>query len=121
VKLNTTNKKARSKANKESATLMIPITYLNAKWIGSIKTLPRNRTYELIIDYPLSIDAVYQIKTGKAGMSSFRLLKEIGKAYDDVYNNQEKYGVWGHSIDDLALEGIKINHNTKMITIYVGS
>ena len=119
------------KTNKQSITLDIPITYLAATWKGSFDKLPANKTYELIIDYPLSNPARYQIKTGKTGMGLVKLLGTIGKLYQKTYDvedssmdNEEdggRYGIWGHDIGDLALEGIDINHKTKKITLDIGS
>ena len=112
------------KYNKEKMILNIPIYCLDAIWRGTFKTLPANKKYELTIDYPLSSPAKYIIKTGK-GMNFIGLLKEIGKAYIKVYadddKNDSKYGIWGHEITDLALEGISIDHKKKTIKLDIGS
>lgn len=50
-----------------------------------------------------------------------KLLQKIGEAYRKVYEEEDKYGVWGHYITDLAIEGIKVNYKTKKITLDVGS
>lgn len=92
--------------------------------------LPANRTYTLIIDYPLSNPYHKTIKT-KKGMGTAALIKEIGKAYNHVYKIDDTeckkndfeptFGVWGHGIEDLVIEGINVKHKRKLITLYVGS
>lgn len=120
------------KKNSENMTLDIPVTYLiDATWKGEFQKLPPNRTYELTIDYPLSNPATYKIKTGKKGMGLIKLLKAIGKAYERTYAREDRtlkseeeggvYGIWGHDIGDLALEGISINHKTRKIRLDIGS
>lgn len=83
--------------------------------------LPANETFTLAIDYPLSVKAAFPLKTGKNGMGLPRLLQEIGKAYREVYENDEKYGIWGHGIGDLWLEGINIDLEKKTVRLSVGS
>lgn len=109
------------KKNINDVTLFIPVTHLDAIWKGNFKDLPRNQNYQLIIDYPLDKPAKFKIKTGKMGIGLIRLLGIIGKKYSYVYENAEKYGIWGHDIDDLQLEGLRINHKKKTIELYMGS
>jgi hypothetical protein len=84
-------------------------------------TLPSNQTYKLIIDYPVSLTYVKNIKTGKTGKDSVDIIRAIGVAYTHVYNDTEKYGIWGHDMDDLVIEGIKVNHTKKIIELLIGS
>lgn len=83
--------------------------------------LPPKKTYTLVISYPLSKPYKKQINTGKNGMGLGGLLVEIGKAYNEVYAKDDEYGVWGHDMEDLAIEGISINPKTNTITLSVGS
>lgn len=106
----------------ETISIDVQVTNLvDGFWRGRFSKLPPNRTYELIIDYPLSNPAKYRIKTGINGLSLVQLLKRIGNAYRKVYDKEDFYGVWGHYITDLAIEGISINHKTKKIRLNVGS
>lgn len=105
----------------QSVTLFIPVTNLDAIWKGDTSSLPPNKTYTLTIDYPLDKPAKFKISTGKNGLSFLSLLKRIGSLYKKVYENEDKYGVWGHVIDDLQLEGIDINHKKNTIDLYIGS
>lgn len=102
-------------------TIFIPVTNLDGFWKGSFKDLPPNKIYELIIDYPLSVKAKFKIHTGKNGLGLIKLLGIIGKKYIHIYENPRQYGIWGHVIDDLQLEGITVNHKKKTIELSMGS
>lgn len=107
--------------NTQSIHCDIPVTngeYFNGKDIW----LPGNRVYTLIIDYPFSKEARYDIKT-KKGMGLAGLMKQIYKCYIRKYNAAEKDdddGYW-HGIEDLVIEGVRVNHKTKTIRLDVGS
>lgn len=116
-----TKPRSKVKANKESVNIFIPITSLGATVKGKFSGLKPNKVYELQIDYPLDKVYVFEIKTGKGGVALIELLAKIGEIYKHIYDNEEKYGIWGHSIDDLCLEGIYINHTTRKIAIDIGS
>src|ERR1700722_833080 len=90
-------------------------------WNNDLLQLPPNQTFELIIDYPVSTNAVYKIHTGKSGIGLCKLLKKIGEAYRKVYAAEKKYGVWGHYITDLVIEGITVDFKKKKIRLDVGS
>jgi hypothetical protein len=116
--------------NRQHITLDVQVTNLTYTWKSNFQRLPPNKIYELVIDYPLSNPAVYKIKTGKNGMGLVTLLGKIGKLYQRVYALEDRrisagkeglYGIWGHDMDDLAIEGININHKKKIITLDVGS
>lgn len=108
------------KFKKQSIQVDVQVAMLDC-FKGDLQQLPPNQTFELLIDYPLSKPAVYKIKTGQHGMGLGKLLQKIGEAYRKVYEEEDKYGVWGHYITDLAIEGIKVNYKTKKITLDVGS
>ena len=106
----------------QSLNLAIPIINLVGDYLkGNFDNLPPNEIYTLKLNYPLRKEFKFQIKTGKKGMHLFSLLKKIGKIYNDIYDDQEEYGVWGHFLDDLCLEGISINHVSKTISLDIGS
>lgn len=119
------------KKTKQSVDIFIPVTNLAAYWKGNFEKLPANKTYELVIDYPLTKPARFKINTGKKGMGLIALLGRIGKLYQRVYDKEDAtltseseggcYGIWGHDIGDLSIEGINIDHKKKLITLDVGS
>lgn len=109
------------KTNTQSINCDIPVSngeYFNGKDLW----LPGNRTYTLVIDYPFSKAAEYEIKT-KKGMGLAGLMKQIYKCYIRKYRAAERDdddGYW-HGIDDLVIEGIRVNHKKKTIRLDVGS
>jgi hypothetical protein len=109
------------KKTKQSITIFIPVSNLEGIWKGDFEKLPTNQTFDLIINYPLDREYHFVIKTGKKGMGLIDLLRKIGKVYNKIYFDPDKYGVWGHDIHDLQLEGINVDFKTKKITIEVGS
>jgi hypothetical protein len=116
----------KKKTNKQSVNVHIPVTMLTSNWGGNFEKLPPNKTYELLIDYPLDNPAKFKIKTGKKGIVLTDLLALIGKFYEKVYETDdndggETYGIYGHSIDDLNLGRIYVDHNKMLITLGVNS
>lgn len=113
------------KKNKEDITINISVTNLaESIWKGDLQKLPAKKIYELVIDYPLSNPAIFKINTGKTGMGLIALLSKIGKLYQQTYDVEDangRYGIYGHDIDDLAIEGITVDHKKKRITLSVGS
>jgi hypothetical protein len=83
--------------------------------------LPANKTYVLTIDYPFDRADTFPINTGK-GLDLLDLLPHIYQAYKQMYQNAKKIGNgYLHGIGDLFVERIKVNHQTKQITLEVGS
>ena len=101
-------------------TCSIPIAHACWTWENEVCLKP-NSTYTLIVSYPLDKEYSFPIKVGKSGMGSFGLVSKVGQIYDQIYAEESKYGVWGHGIDDLCLEGFNIDHKTKKIKLYIGS
>jgi hypothetical protein len=88
----------------------------------TFRNLPPNQIFNLEVDYPLSKPyPTFAIRTGKKGMTLDGILREVGKAYKKVYANTDKYGIWGHDIGDLHVEGIQVNFKTKHIYLSMGS
>lgn len=85
---------------------------------GDVSLLP-NKTYKLIIDYPVNGEINYNIKVGSKGMSGLKLLSRIYKTYLDVYDCDGL--VWGHELCQLFLEGIFVDHKKLVIRLAVGS
>lgn len=83
--------------------------------------LKPNTTYSLEIDYPLGVPAIFEIKSGETGMGTNSLIGKICESYYKIYQNEEKYEIWGHCLGDLAIEGINVNHEKKTIELFVGS
>ena len=73
----------------------------------------------LYLCYPLSVVIKENIKFN----SLHSLIKEIRKTYSKIYkdyNSSIKYGIWGHGIYDLFIEGITI-YKDNSIGVSIGS
>jgi hypothetical protein len=91
-------------------------------------------------DYPLSKSAKIKFKQD-GGFTLVNLMKCIRVGYHKIYDeetaavgdpgcvegmyNRSKssgpYGIWGHDICDLVVEGIYYNEETKTVTLQIGS
>jgi hypothetical protein len=89
----------------------------------------------LIIDYPLTNKASFDISTAGKGFSRKQLIRIISKKYHEIYKKEErtakektvpvnerdtllnrnqtdgKYGIWGHDLSDLDLGSIDVYKN----------
>jgi hypothetical protein len=83
--------------------------------------LPANTVFTLRIDYPLDRPASFIFNTGKSGMGERKLITTIASKYVEIYKNEEKYGIWGHSLGDLYIEGVDIDFEAKAIKLHMGS
>ena len=72
-------------------------------------------TRDLKITYPLG----KPFTTTITFTDLYTLIDNIREAYKEVYENPKLYKVWGHSIDDLVLEEIRIG--SKNIHLSIGS
>lgn len=92
-------------------------------WRGSDLYLLPNKTYTLVIDYPFDEERRYSFKTAKGrGMGLLGLIKKISECYDETYDDADENGngYW-HSIEDLVIEGIRVDHVKRIIRLDVGS
>lgn len=117
--------KSNKQSVKQSVDTNVSIEWLAGKqWTSRNKNeinLPPNSTYKLIVDYPVMDPVEFKFST-KNGMGIQGLLIQIGKAYRKIYDDRNnKYGAYGHGIEDLTLSGIEINHNLKTIKLCVDS
>lgn len=72
--------------------------------------------FTLYICYPLKV----VVEVHKVCNTLYDIIKFIRDSYKEIYKNPTKYGVWGHSIHDLCIEGIKI-YDSKYIKVSIGS
>lgn len=83
---------------------------------------PEEISADLFLSYPLKVVVKHSI-TFK---SLYELITQIRKAYKKIYKEEEKtskYGIWGHSIYDLFIEGISImeGKDKPIVRVYIGS
>jgi hypothetical protein len=83
-----------------------PITDLIKLKNNTLNLVPET-TYTIEIDYPL--DMPYKQSFKASINSDIQVMSLIGKMYKYVYDHEDKFGIWGHDIGDLVLEGVKVN------------
>ncbi len=110
------------KSLKQKVECDIPLYSAKDNWRGRL-SLPPNKTYQLLIDYPFSKEKVFNIKTTSKGLDLVSLVPLIHKSYIKKFKLAEKDDEddYWHSIDDLVIEAIYVNHKTKKITLDIGS
>lgn len=124
-----------------------PNTELN-NLVDADKIILPFSTAKIIIDYPLSVPVIFEIRTSEKGFSRKQLILEISAKYQDIYKLEEKtaktktipvdkreglinrnstdgkFGVWGHDIADLDLSEIEVHKSAKgqiTLTLYIES
>jgi hypothetical protein len=87
--------------------------------------IKRNTTYKIIFNYPLARDFEFTFVTTDNRYTHFDVADFVVNIYKNVIYKDEKsceeYGVWGHDLRDLVLEGIEIDNNNNIIKLLVGS
>lgn len=72
----------------------------------------------IYIDYPLRGN--FEFVRSRKEWTFLDIAAEVQKIYKNIiYMDEEKYGVWGHGIDDLRLEMIYVNSGA--VTLDIGS
>jgi hypothetical protein len=91
------------------------------EFVGTdVINFPKHTNFTLTIDYPLTKPYVSTLNT-EYGLTVQQVIDFIRDEYYNIYENPKKYGVWGHSLSDLYLEGITVDFDKKKISILVGS
>ena len=83
---------------------------------------PKKINADLFLSYPLKV----VVKQPIAFNSLYELITAIRETYTKIYKEEKKshrYGIWGHSIYDLYIEGISImeGKDNPIIKVYIGS
>jgi len=108
------------------------------------ETVIFNTKYTMEISYPLTHPATFTFNSAR-GFSRLDVINNIVESYHAVYKKEEAsmntviepinkrtglvnrqssngaYGIWGHDIDDLVIEGMQYDPNTHVLTMFIGS
>ena len=77
-------------------------------------------------DYPLSV-SVRRSHRRKGGWTRIALARTIRKDYERIYWEEDRrpgkgpYGIWGHDIGDLVIEGATYYKRTGIVRLSIGS
>jgi hypothetical protein len=74
-----------------------------------------------LIDYPLERPCVFTINVGEEPWSIWDICCAFAEQYARIYEQPEKYGVWGHDLIDLWIEELLYFPEKRLIYPYVGS
>jgi hypothetical protein len=75
------------------------------------------------IDYPVSRAArvtVPPYRRNGPTQSWGHFLWQVARAYQEVYRQWKRYGVWGHALGDLCFEGIAVTKDGRVV-LHIGS
>ena len=76
--------------------------------------------YELQVTYPFVL--IHKFDLARENIDYVGgLFWEIAQCYKKLYRAPVKNKIWGHGFEDLALEGVIIDHGKQIITLNVGS
>jgi hypothetical protein len=74
-----------------------------------------------LIDYPLERPCLFTIHVGEEPWSIWDICLAFAEQYARIYEEPEKYGVEGHDMTDLWIEGLVYFPEKKLIYPHVGS
>lgn len=74
-----------------------------------------------LIDYPLERPYVFTINVGEEPWSVWDICCAFAEQYARIYEQPEKYGIWGHDLTDLWIERLLYFPEKRLIYPHVGS
>ncbi len=82
----------------------------------------KRKKIQIVFDYPLTDPVTFSFTTRcKKGWTRKALFCAIRQGYRKIYQNDEKYGVWGHCMEDLVIEGVRQNKRGGKFSLDMGS
>lgn len=81
----------------------------------------RNNVITVEFNFPLSKNFYFKYES-KEGFTRFDLLRCIYKGYKKINGEGDQdYGIWGHVLEGLFLEGVWYSQNEKVVRLQIGS
>jgi len=74
-----------------------------------------------LIDYPLQRPCLFAIDVGEEPWSVWDICCAFADQYARIYEQSEKYGIWGHDLTDLWIERLLYFPEKRLIYPHVGS
>jgi hypothetical protein len=74
-----------------------------------------------LIHYPLAGPVLFPIETGPEPWSVWDICCKFAGQYMRIYEHAERYGVWGHGLSDLWIEGMTYYPDHRLIEVHMGS
>jgi hypothetical protein len=79
------------------------------------------KTVRGLIDYPLERPCLFTIKVGEEPWSLWEICCAFADQYARIYQQPEKYGLWGHDLTDLWIERLLYFPKKRLIYAHIGS
>jgi hypothetical protein len=74
-----------------------------------------------LIDYPLEVPCLFSIEVGNEPWSVWDICCEFADQYARIYEEPERFGVWGHDVTDLWIEQLLYYPEQQLIYPIMGS
>jgi hypothetical protein len=74
-----------------------------------------------LIDYPLEVRVRFEIPGGPEPWSLWDICRAFADQYARIYQEPERYGVWGHDLQDLSIDGLVYYEQEQFIFPLVSS
>jgi hypothetical protein len=74
-----------------------------------------------LIDYPLERPCLFTINVGEEPWSVWDICCAFAEQYAHIYEQPEKYGIWGHDLSGLWIERLRYFPEKRLIYPHVGS
>ena len=108
--------------------------------INPNKVVIKDEKITMLVTYPLSVEVKIPLEK-KGGFTRLDLFKSIYEAYKKIYEEEEKevgdpgtyeniynrkksegkYGIWGHYLEELIIEGVSYDPKEKILYLLMGS
>jgi hypothetical protein len=59
-----------------------------------------------LIDYPMAVPVLFSIETGEAPWYVWKICCAFADQYEKIYEEPGRYGIWGHDLADLWIDGM---------------
>ena len=86
------------------------------------KIISKRYKIDIVFTYPLGGEFTFTLKCrGLDSITKERFASFVQETYHKIYKNEDKYGIWGHNIEDLVLEGASPMKDGKTFELHIGS
>jgi hypothetical protein len=79
------------------------------------------QTVRGLIAYPLEVPVLFPIEVGPEPWSVWDICCAFADQYMRIYEHADRYGVWGHGLTDLWIEGLTYYPQHQLIDAAIGS
>jgi hypothetical protein len=82
---------------------------------------PLPATVRCVLDYPMEVPVLFTIETGEGLWNLWEVCVAIANQDARVYEQADRYGVWGHDMTDLVIENLLYYPKEQLIYPHIGS